>query len=234
MKKSGKYLLFLIPFAFIVFLIYSFLEGNPIAKYNAGLAVEKYLKESYPEEEFTIEDPTYNFKGGDYNVMVVLEQDGYKPRHLMKVGGFFGTSVFQDGVYEDRLDDGLIRKFKGEAEKELRAVLEASVDVVSITAIIEVMREQYPEGTLWTKDLALEKPLELYIALDGNGKDKDDSLEEAKRIQQALNENGYKYGQVTADFLVKNQEEDYISNYKIVFKQNEEIDPEKVIGREGK
>ena len=47
------------------------LVGNPISKILAKKSAEKYIAETYPASDYTIEETGYSFKDGNYYVHVV-------------------------------------------------------------------------------------------------------------------------------------------------------------------
>ena len=73
MKKIIKIIALIVAMALIAGLLYMAvgLLGNPVSKLLAERGAETYLKESYADTDFQLEEVSYDFKVGGYNAWIV-------------------------------------------------------------------------------------------------------------------------------------------------------------------
>ena len=73
MKKTLKVIALVVALALIAGLLYMAvgLLGNPVSKLLAERGAEAYLKESYADTDFQLEEVHYDFKVGGYNAWIV-------------------------------------------------------------------------------------------------------------------------------------------------------------------
>lgn len=222
-RKKWLYILIIIVLLTPVLLIYFAFQGNPIAKINSKFTTKKYLAKTYPEDEFYVSDPFYNFKVGGYEVPVERIQDNGRKDFDFTVVGIFGTKVHYDPIYYENLDKALIRELEKAANDEIYQRLKAEIEEIKeVFAEIEVLKGRYPEGASWSRDLELEKPLYLWVAIDGKDLKEEDIYHIAKKMQAILNEEGYNYERVSINSQVYH-EGSQILNYSIGFSKDKKI-----------
>lgn len=205
-KKKLIYSFFIVVLTGGILLLYNAFNGNPISKFLAKKELKTYLAETYPDEEFYIEDGFYNFKFGsyDFNVVLIGEEDA---EYEVTLTGFIKPEIWYDDIYDSRLDEPLIEKLSREASEEVLELLEKEVDhIVALDVEIEVSQGTYPKDTSWNKSLTLEKPLNFFIVLDSTTKTKEDTLQSAIAIQTLLNEARYDYERVTINGNILDEE----------------------------
>jgi hypothetical protein len=92
------------------------------------------------------------------------------------------------------LDEELMERLSEEAEEEILSKLQGEIGSIrEIEVYVEVLKGQLGEDVKWSKDLPLDKPINIYLVLDSTKKHKKDVWEAAKNVQQILNEEGYNY-----------------------------------------
>lgn len=221
-KKWFSILIILILLTPVLLIYFSF-QGNPIAKVNSKLTVQKYLAKTYPKDEFYVGDTIYDFKIGGYEVTVNRIKDQARKDYSFSVVGILGTKVHYDPIYYENLDTVLIEDLEKTADEEIYQRLKADIEEVQkVSTEIEVLKGSYPEGTKWDRKLELEKPLYLWVAIDGEGLNKEDIYRIAKKMQKVLNEEGYNYDRVSINSQVYH-EGSQILNYSIGFSKNKRI-----------
>lgn len=199
-KLKKMFYLFLIVILVVpILFLYNAFNGNPLSKYASKLALKQHLEETYPEEEFTIDGGTYDFKFSEYVFHVKRDHQDY----TFNVAGFFQPTVTTDGFYQSQLDESLMERLGEEAGKELREVLKDIQEIMYIDVYVEVITGTYDESVTWRKDLPLEKPMDIFIILDGRNMKKEHLLQVMKQMQTVLNTEGYQYGTVTINANIR-------------------------------
>lgn len=196
--KKSIYLILILVLVGTILFFYNAFNGNPAWKFFSNQAVEDYLTDTYPGEEYVVRDRFYNFKIGGYSYTVVKAGDEDQKKHEFNVTGFWKPTVTYDGIYYDNLDLPLIEKLETEASKEITDLLEDRVGkVVAVDPQIEVLQGTYSPDTKWSKDLKLEKPISLHLIMDVTNMDKNDVLQAVRSVQKTLNSEQYSYGGVS-------------------------------------
>lgn|SRR5690625_153545 len=222
-RKKWLYILIILALLTPVLVIYFSFQGNPVAKVNSKFTAQRYLAKTYPEDEFYVGDPFYNFKVGGYEVAVERIGDKSAEDYYFTVVGIFGTKVHYDPIYYENLDEALIRELEKSANEEILEKLQAEIkEIQEVHANLEVLKGRYPEGATWSRDLELEKPFYLWVAIDGQDLKKEDVFKIAKDMQRILNEEGYNYDRVSINSQVFH-EGSRILNYSIGFTKDKKI-----------
>ncbi|WP_217587589.1 hypothetical protein [Lentibacillus saliphilus] len=201
LKKMILIILAAILFGGVLF-FYNAFNGNPISKLYAKRVLDQHLEDAYPDANFSINDGFYNFKDGSYNFDVTelgeVEEYDQPNTYDMSVRGFWKPEVRFDGIYNDSLDESLMKKMSYFAETELLEVLWASVpSVKTISVRIEIQKGDFGDDVEWDKDLQFTKPMGMHIHLDATDHDEAAVLRDAQMIQETLNTEGYNYESVT-------------------------------------
>ena len=77
MKKKVIYILLIIILVVPILFFYNAFNGNPVWKSVSTIALKNYLKETYPQDEFRVNDGFYNFKISGYTYEVLkIGEDG--------------------------------------------------------------------------------------------------------------------------------------------------------------
>ncbi|HLS35523.1 MAG TPA: hypothetical protein VK061_04755 [Bacillota bacterium] len=225
-KRKWLYLIIIVALATPVLLLYFAFEGNPIGKFNAKRTLDKHLEETYPDQNFVIHGPaSYNFKDGGYHLTAeeIDKETSDRKEYEFSIVGIFGTKVHYDGIYFENLDQPLMNKFEREANKEILEKLQLGIpDVREVQVTIEVLEGTYDWNTKWHKDLELEEPLSIWVAIDGENKTEDDIVEIGKIMQKILNDHDYDYKSATINSRI-NHEGSVMLNYSAGFAKDEEI-----------
>ncbi|MFD2042692.1 DUF3139 domain-containing protein [Ornithinibacillus salinisoli] len=155
-KKFILSILLVVLIGFVLFL-YNTFNGNPISKYVSKQVLENYLEETYPEQEFRIEEGFYDFKFGEYLYTVIeigtADKEGNVKEHQFRISGFFNPKVKWDGLYYDNLDEQLAKRLSQEAEKEIVPLLSDQVDSIHhIEVHIEVLKGKFDGDVQWSKN----------------------------------------------------------------------------------
>jgi hypothetical protein len=204
-KKKWIYITLFVVLLVPLLLLYQAFNGNPASKYFSKRALAHYLADTYPKEQFRISDGFYNFKIGGYAYDVV--QIGSGDAYEFEVQGFIKPKVTFDGVYYANLDESLMEKLGNEAANEITALLKKEVpEIVYVDVQIEILKGKLAPDTKWNKTLPLEKPMYIHITTNAAGKTKKDVASAMKKIQEALNANGYEYGSATMNANIMDNE----------------------------
>lgn len=182
---------------FVLFL-YNGFNGNPVTKFFSKIAVENYVEETYPNQDFHIEDGFYNFKVSGYEFIVreigATDSSGNVKEYNFITEGFIFPKVSSDGIYEANLDRKMATRFNNEINEELSPILEKEVPSVrDIEFYIEVLKGTFPDDVAWSKDLELEKPMHVFVQLDASKQSEEDFLAEVEAFRDVLDTEGYTY-----------------------------------------
>lgn len=197
MKKPLLIAALVLLIGFVLFL-YNGFNGNPLSKFLAENELESYLEETYPNQEFTIDDGFYNFKYGGYEFKVTdvgsAAAEGIAKTYDFTVSGFIFPKVHYDEIYIENLDERLARVLNNQFVEEISPMILEKVDSLHyIGTHIEVLKGRYPEGTEWSKDLTFEQPMDIFIQLDSTEQTAKDFLSDSIEIKSILDEQGYNY-----------------------------------------
>lgn len=209
-KKKILYSTLLVLLIGIILCIFNAFNGNPLSKYLGKRLVKSYLEETYPDEEFRVENGQFNSKFNEYSYPVIkIGDDPYAPigtdsteeetekqlqsmNYSIDVTGFLTQTVRYDSIRYSRIDTTLCKKLSKEASIEISNILKDQLpNIVTINVSMEVLKEQLPSDTAWSKDLELDRPIYIDIITDANEQDAKDAMEDGKTVQRLLNENGF-------------------------------------------
>ncbi len=215
-KKKIIYSLILIILVGFILTCYNAFNGNPISSFIGKQVVTKYLKTTYPDEEFRVEPGTYSFKFTEYSYEVIkIGEDPYAVisngsddlekeklsqglNYYVTVKGTFNQKIRYDGVRYARLDEKLSMKLSEEASSEILLSLQQLLsNLKAVEANVEVIKFSMNENTSWSKDLNLDEPISLHLVTDATNQTADEALADGIKIQQLLKELGYAYSTVT-------------------------------------
>lgn len=196
--KKWLYTLLLFIFVFIVFGLYNSFNGNPLSKYMSKRALENFLEEAYPDQEFQVDDGVYNFKFNAYHFEVIeignIDDEGNVKKYEFQVSGFFNPVISWDDIYYESLDEELSNQLSKQAQKEITEILQGKLDSIHLIEVyIEVLQDKFDENVQWGKDLPLDKPMDIYIQIDSTIQTKEEFLVDVKQIKSILHEQGYEY-----------------------------------------
>ena len=215
-----------------VFFVYNGFNGNPFSKFLAEKELETYLKETYPDQEFTVSDGFYNFKNSGYEFKVTDIGDtgprGVAETYNFTVVGFIFPKVSYDEIYIENLDGRLARLLNQQFVEEVTPLITERVDsLLLVEAYIEVLKGTYPDDTKWSKELIFEEPMDIFIQLDSSNQTASDFLADSIEIKKILDEQGYHYGSINFngiafDFEGKD-ESSYYLKYSVSVAKDKEI-----------
>ncbi len=201
-KKKLFYITLLTIIALFILSAYNAFNGNPITKYMSKKTVERYLKETYPNETIRITEGSYNFKFSSYNfhVLVIGDSDNKEDspkEYTIDTRGTINPKVRYDEIYYSRIDEELCDRLSKEAAAELSLILNKEIpNIKNLYVLVEVLKGQLPSNTAWSKDLVLAKPISLDLVFDSSKENKEDFFKSCESIQKLLASNGYKYSNV--------------------------------------
>lgn len=195
-RKKWIYIVLIIILVVPILFFYNAFNGNPIWKMASESALKDYLKETYPDQEFNIDEGFYNFKFSEYSFKVNKIGVEDQKKYEINVRGFFKPTVAFDEIYMDNLDEPLMEKLGNEAAAELQTVFKDVNSIVTINVRIEVLKGTYDTSINWSKDLKIEKPIYIDILMDAGNMPREQLLEEMKKMQSHLNTEGYTYDNV--------------------------------------
>lgn len=229
-KRKWVYIILIILLALPVLFFYDAFNGNPLSKRLSKSTLKSYLAATYPEDEFRLSKPIYNFKDNGYDYDVRKVGDFSQTDYQFIVTGLFGSNVHYDAIYYENQDTQLIEKLEQQASDELTALLQKEVpEILQVTPQLEVLKGTYDADTQWTKDFKAEKPMYIHIVVDTRELSKEAILQIAKTIQKTLNVNGYAYNHtmINANILSDDKEEDKDSfgyvKYAISFEKDTKL-----------
>lgn len=187
-----------------VLYLYNEFNGNPISQYISKKVLENYLEETYPEQEFHVDDGRYNFKFSRYEFTIseigTTDDQGKVKQYEFTVDGFFNPKVGIDGVYIENLDYTMSERLSKEAATEISELLSTEFDSIhQVEIYIEVLQGEFEENVNWNKDIPLKRPMEIFIQLDSTNQSKESFVSDVERIKSLIDEEGYNY-----DLLVFN------------------------------
>ena len=203
-------------------LIANSLLGNPVSKMVAKNSAQKYLEETYSEEDFIIEDIFYNFKDGAYNVKVI------SPSSIDS--HFYLTIPFKKVVRDSYEDDVLsgwntYQRIDEEYRKTVESVfsaedfpIESDIDFGTIELLEENAPDNFeqPDYGVQLEELELDKMYDVKKLAKTTGhlvyyaEEKEISFENASEylmnIKNELDEAGIPFYAI--DFVLQNSKED--------------------------
>lgn len=235
-KKKILYSTLLVLLIGIVLFFYDAFNGNPLSNYLGKNVVEGFLVETYPDENFRVEDGQYDFTLGEYEYPVIkIGEDPYASKEVhsinysVSVSRFLRQGVKYDSIRCARIDDNLSIKLREESSAEITNLIKDKVfNIIEVGVTMEVLRNQLPSDTSWSPDLELDTPIQIYIVTDVKGQDVEDVINNSKTIQKLLNENDYDYSEVTirANGFGKDLNGEYnqvYEKYSLSFNRDKEI-----------
>ncbi|MEG2289323.1 MAG: hypothetical protein RSA29_03940 [Clostridium sp.] len=203
-KKKIFYSTILIILISFIVIVFNAFNGNAISRFIGKNVAEKYLEQTYPGEEFRVESGEYNFKFSEYIYPAYkIDEDPYvnissSQNYSLSVTGFFKPKVSWDKIRYARRDEILCGKLSYEASLEIETLLKSKIpNVFNAGGNIEVIKGQHPNYTNWSKDIILDKPMDIYVTLDSSAETAEDCVNTSTKIQQILAENNYNYSHVT-------------------------------------
>ena len=213
MKKKRKwiYVSLIIILVLPILFFYNAFNGNPVSKWAAASVLNNYLQETYPNQEFNVDNGFYNFKIGGYSFDVNKIGSEDQHQYELNVTGLFKPKVTYDEIYYANLDQPLIEKWQEEAAIELDEIFQDIKGIVHINIQLEVQKGSYSLDTNWNKDLQLEKPIYIDILMDASQLPKKELLvAEMKKMQSDLKSAGYTYDTVNinANLFDKDSKDD--------------------------
>lgn len=199
-KKLFFVVLLVVIIGFVLFL-YNAFNGNPISKYISKEVLEDYLEETYFDQELQIKEGFYNFKFSEYQYSVIevgsTDEEGNVKQYEFKVRGFFNPTVSWDGIYYENLDHEMANRLSKQAHQEISPLLSEKMDTIHLVEIqLEVLKGKFEDDVKWSKELALDKPMEIFVQLDSTEQTKEDFLSAARKVKNILDEQGYEYESV--------------------------------------
>lgn len=195
MKKKWIYITLIVLLVIPILFFYNAFNGNPVWKLASTHSLKNYLKKNYPEDEYFIQDGSFNFKINGYTYRVTKGGEGGEG-YEFNVTKFINPEVSYDGIYYANLDIPLMEKLQEEAAEEIYAELNRD-HIIHIGVEIQVLQGTYSSTTSWSKDLKIEKPLYLSITMDVANLSKEDVLNEVRSIKKDLDQAGYDYEYVS-------------------------------------
>ncbi len=195
----------------LVLFVYNEFNGNPISEYRAEKALQTFLATNYPENEYRVNDGSYDFKFNEYFFMVneigtgtvVAEEVGAESKtppienYHFTVRGFVFPKVNFDGIRSSRLDQPLMMRLGKEASNEIFKELQQHIGTIHhVEVTLEVLKGQFEGRVDWERTLPLDRPYQIFIVLNASEMNADDVYQTAKAIQKLLNELNYQYGSV--------------------------------------
>lgn len=236
-KKLFYSVLLIILIGFVLFL-YNGYNGNPASKLISKKVLENYLEETYPEQVFHVNEGFYDFKFSQYRFTVKeigsVDEEGNVKEYDFYVKGFFRPSVNWDGIYYENLDEQMGKRLSEQAQKEIVPLVSKEVDHIRLFDIhIEVLKGKFEDEVVWSKELPLDKPMEVFVQLDSTKQTKEDFYKSAKKIKEILDKENYDYGSIVfngSGFDIDGEkiDEDGYLKYSLSVKKAGEVELKKV------
>lgn len=174
------------------------LFGNPISHKLAEKELDAYIRETYPEMVYTMDDGIYDFKFGTYEFNVGDENNGRVYKMGVYVRGW--KNQIRDEIRFESLDQKLMKKIGNQATAELDDILRPRISSLeNVFASVEIVKGEFDESVKWDKDMPLSSPMNIYIELNSTHQSKEDFLKEVRLLQSLLNENGFTYDKVNVN-----------------------------------
>ena len=164
-------------------------SGNPISKTLAKYEYKRYVKETYPNDDFKVSKVSYNFKDRKYNAEVISEGKKLK----------FGLSKRYDDVIDDEYrdqptleDSDTGYRFRETIKNEvMKEVLEVNkIDAGQVIYVdMTFPQGKYDENESFTRDI--DEKFKIQVSLSrakGNYKSSNDEIEEEKNISKITEE----------------------------------------------
>ena len=164
-------------------------SGNPISKTLAKYEYKRYVKETYPNDDFKVSKVSYNFKDRKYNAEVISESKKLK----------FGLSKRYDDVIDDEYrdqptleDSDTGYRFRETIKNEvMKEVLEVNkIDAGQVIYVdMTFPQGKYDENESFTRDI--DEKFKIQVSLSrakGNYKSSNDEIEEEKNISKITEE----------------------------------------------
>ncbi|MCM3671029.1 hypothetical protein M3181_18870 [Mesobacillus maritimus] len=194
MKKKILYSIIATTLISIVLFTYMKVAGNPYEMNNARESLKAYLEETYPDMDYKIKwsakyvstDESYRFE-----VMVKDSSLGVETTYPFDVYRYKPNEVFNDTLHKSRVDIDTSKKLNKQAEQYILTFLQKKVpELYQVDTDVEVYNN---DVTVWTPKLKTPKPILIILEMEKGDLNKEQMLQQAKTIQQQLNEESIDY-----------------------------------------
>jgi hypothetical protein len=197
-KKKWLYVLIIVVLSLLILFLYNAFNGNPITKQLSKSEIKNYLAETYPNDQFSIGKPFYNFKDGGYHYDVRIIGDANQMEYDITVTGILGSTIYFDGIYYANQDKKLIEKLQNEANAELKLLLKDKIpEILDVSTGLQILKGKYDATISWDKNFIPEKPMTLFLTIDSSELSTEDIAKLASNIQEILNREQYVYSNIT-------------------------------------
>ena len=162
MKKTIKIIAIIVAVALLLGILFfaNAFVGNPISKMLVSISSDKYIKEEYGELNLVIEDPTFNFKDGNY--FIRIHSEDIEDLHFTLYYSMFGK--LQIDLYENNITDGL--NVLNRVSDDYRNQVEPVLDTLENDALFYGGEHFFASAWLKSKIQVNDLP-ELYKDFDG-------------------------------------------------------------------
>lgn len=160
-KKKIVYSILLVFLIGTILFFFNAFNGNPLSKYLGKHLVESYLEDTYPNEEFRIENGQFDFKSNRYNYPVIkigeapyasignsstkdkAEKQIQSVDYSVSVTGFLKQKIRYDSIRYARMDIELCEKLSEGASVEITNLLKEDIpNIVAVEVTIEILKKE--------------------------------------------------------------------------------------------
>ena len=164
-------------------------NGNPISKALAKYEYKRYVKETYPNNDFKVSKASYNFKDGNYGAEVISESKKLK---------FWLSKRYDDVINDEYRDQPTLSdsntsfRFREAIKNEIMKEIE-DVNSINLREVIYVdmifPQGKYDENSNFTRDIDEEFKIQVSLSrAKNNDKVSNDEIEEDKVITEIAEE----------------------------------------------
>jgi len=212
MKKKIFYGIIAAILITIVLVTYMSVAGNPYEMNKARESLKAYLEETYPDMDYKIKwaakyvtiDESYRFE-----VIVKDSTLDVETTYPFDVYRYEPNEVFNDTIHKSRVDQATSQKLNKQAEQYILTLLQKKVpELHQVDTDVEVYNNDVTE---WTPKLKTPKPILIMLEVEKGNLTKEQMLQQAKTIQQQLNQESIDYYLAEVGYHeVVNGEENYL------------------------
>ncbi|MEO4053826.1 hypothetical protein [Solibacillus sp. CAU 1738] len=225
--KKSLYLIgaFLIT-SFILFFYFSF-NGNPISKAFAKKQALAYLEMQFPENNYAIQDNTFNFKDASYYFYYTLAgNNGRSYQYSVGVGrGLYPNNITSNYLHYDSENFEMSEEFSNSGTVYIKKLTENLDLKGDIYYYVQVPVDYVEKDTKWSPTIEFPVDAEITVLIEQHFESEEKFIAYVNSIMNALNDVNFN------QLYVENRNDDQLI-YTLKVNKGEKAQIEKILKNE--
>jgi hypothetical protein len=198
MKRIIQKIIATLAALFLIIVVISFansLVGNPITKSFARKDISKYLTDTYPDTDYTIQNVTFNFKFHEYNGNIISPSSKDSFFCISWRDGKIINDSFKFDVTERQ---NTVCRYEREAREQINELL-STIPNTNINHVHVTFNKDFFDSDITRSlvldspyDKSLELPMELTISCSASAPSLENYASLLEQVHAVLRINGYK------------------------------------------